>query len=524
MPNRLQKICTALLAISFRLPLTGQSTPIRTPTVSQTASRVLNRVRSSPLELRAFLETMPKGADLHTHLTGAVYAETLIHDAAEDQLCIKTDTMTLVSNEGTTRSMPPRPVCSANSEPVVDAFGNPDLYTSLIDAFSMRSFVPSAGISGHDHFFATFIRFGGIDGKIHLGEWLDELAKRAAAQNEQYLEIMETPDSKEAIRLGQELGWSGNLPATREALLTKGLRQNIETARKQLDEANRDRLQRERCSENGREPACTVRIRFLFQVLRAHPPERVFAQMLLGFELASVDPEVVGINLVMPEDWYLSMTEYHRQMEMLDYLHSAYPAVHISLHAGELAPGLVPPDGLKFHIREAVQLAHAERIGHGVDLMYERQPQQLLKEMAARHVMVEINLSSNDSILSIRGKNHPLPIYRAAHVPVALSTDDEGVLRIDLTREYERAVEDFGLSYEDLKNMARASIEHSFLPGTDLWLQADLFNRTAAACSGAPSGGDSPPESCAKFLHSSEKAQEEWELEKRFGKFEATIR
>jgi adenosine deaminase len=231
----------------------------------------------------------------------------------------------------------------------------------------------------------------------------------------------------------------------------------------------------------------------------------------------------VGINLVMPEDWYLPMREYHRQMEMFDYLHSAYPAVHISLHAGELAPGLVPPDGLKFHIREAVELGHAERIGHGVDVMYENQPQQLMKEMAARHVMVEVNLTSNDLILGVKGRTHPLPIYQAARVPVALSTDDEGVSRIDLTHEYQRAVEDFGLGYDDLKNMARTSIEHSFLPGTRLWRRMDLFSRTTPACSSAPIGSDNPPQTCATFLNGSEKAQQEWELEKRFRSFEAGI-
>ena len=31
-----------------------------------------------------------------------------------------------------------------------------NLYDALVDAFSMRSFVPSAGVSGHDHFFDTF--------------------------------------------------------------------------------------------------------------------------------------------------------------------------------------------------------------------------------------------------------------------------------------------------------------------------------------------------------------------------------
>ena len=54
--------------------------------------------------------------------------------------------------------------------------------------------------------------------------------------------------------------------------------------------------------------------------------------------------------------------------------------------------------------------------------------------------MVEINLTSNDGILGITAKNHPLANYRAAKVPVSLSTDDEGVSRSNLTTEYARAV------------------------------------------------------------------------------------
>ena len=64
----------------------------------------------------------------------------------------------------------------------------------------MRTFVPVTGDSGHDHFFATFDKFGGTD-KTHMGEWLDEVATRAAAQNEQYLELMDTPDFRSAAAL-----------------------------------------------------------------------------------------------------------------------------------------------------------------------------------------------------------------------------------------------------------------------------------------------------------------------------------
>jgi adenosine deaminase len=216
------------------------------------------------------------------------------------------------------------------------------------------------------------------------------------------------------------------------------------------------------------------------------------------------------------------MSEYHRQMLMLDYLHSVYPAVHITLHAGELAPGLVPPSGLRFHIREAVDLGHAERIGHGVDIMYEDQPQALLKEMADRRILVEINLTSNDVILGVNTNHHSLPVYRAAGVPVALSTDDEGVSRIDLTHEYTRAATDFNLGYLDLKNMARASLEHSFLPGPSLWQQPDTFTRTIPDCTGQPLGAANPTPKCLSFLRSSEKAAQQWELEHRYELFEST--
>jgi adenosine deaminase len=147
--------------------------------------------------------------------------------------------------------------------------------------------------------------------------------------------------------------------------------------------------------------------------------------------------------------------------------------------------------------------------------MYEDHAHALLKEMADKHIMVEINLTSNDVILGVRGKDHPLPIYLANHVPIAFSTDDEGVSRIDLTYEYVRAVQEFGLGYMDLKRSARTSIEHSFLAGEDLWEHEDNFTKMNAACTVKSST------KCAAFLESSSKARQEMELERRFQIFEA---
>ncbi len=486
-------------------------------TAEQRTARAFAAASKSPLALRVFLQGMPKGGDLHLHMSGGtVYSETLIRDAVQDGLCVKAATMTLFK---------PQDACGEGAAPAANALKDQNLYDAMVNAFSMRYFVPSSGISGHDQFFATFDRFEAL-GKSHDGEWVDEIATRAEEQNEQYIEAMYTPSFAHAAKLGYQIGWSGDsaedLKKTYDALLAGGLRDEIATDRQELDKMERMRARREHCGEQQAKPACSVKVLYLYQVLRGFPPEQVFAQTLLGFELASVDPRVVGLNFVMPEDGYLSMRDYHLHMKMLDYLHSIYPKVRMTLHAGELSPGMVAPEGLKFHIREAVERGHAERIGHGVDVMYEDRPHDLLQELAAKHIMVEINLTSNDVILGIKGKDHPLSLYRAAHVPVALSTDDEGVSRIDITHEYEKAVEEQGLGYLELKNMARASLEHSFIPGESLWAAPDNFTRRKAACSAPIAPLSKPASACAALLKSSDRAAEQWELEHRFTAFEAS--
>jgi len=489
-------------------------------TAGQRTARAYDAARANPLDLRAFLVRMPKGADLHYHLTGGIYAESFIRAAVEDGLCVNPAVHAFVRPAGAMQPAPAQPDCGAGNVPAAKAFADQNLYDALVDAFSMRSFVPSAGVSGHDHFFDSFGKFGGTSSR-HAGEWLDEIASRAASQNEQYVELMHTPDFSHTAQVAGEIGWRDDLAELRSELLAHGLRDDIAAASASRDEAEAARRKIEHCGEPRESPACKITIRYLYQVLRGFPKQQVFAQTLLGFETASADPRFLGINYVMPEDGRISMADYALQMKMVGFLHGLYPKVHISLHAGELAEGLVPPDGLCCHIRLAVEEAHAERIGHGVDVMHEDRPYELLKEMAAKHVMVEINLTSNDVILGVVGKDHPLPIYRKYRVPVALSTDDEGVSRIDLTHEYVRAAETYTLTYADLKQMVRTGLEHDFLPGESLWREPDVFSRPVAACAQDAPGAAKPSAACATFLKASEKAQQQWELERRFREFEA---
>ena len=498
-------------------------------TAEARAARAFEEARKQgPLTLRAFLFRMPKGADLHNHLSGAIYAESWIRAAGEDHLCVDTKTLAFIRPEagqykGDDQGKNFVPICKTGQIAAIDVPRNQHLYDDLIDSFSMRTFVPITAESGHDQFFVTFDRFGGTD-KKHMGEWLDEVATRAAAQNEQYLELMDTPDFKNAAALASRIGYDPNFVQYRQKLLDGGIKDSLPSISAALDRAEAERKQRERCGEADASAACSVKIRYIYQVLRGLPPEVVFAQVLLGFEAAAADPRWVGMNFVQPEDGYIAMRDYRLQMQMLDAIHGSYPGVHISLHAGELAPGMVPPEGLTFHIRLAVEQGEAERIGHGVDVMYEERPYELLKEMASKHVMVEVNLTSNDVILNIKGDDHPFEIYRRYGVPIALSTDDEGVSRIDLTHEYVRSAVTYPLTYRDFKKIVRTSLEHSFLPGTSIWQQStpETLDRPVAACA-SQLGQDTPIGECADLVQGSEKAQQQWELERRFHDFEASF-
>src|SRR5262249_32618870 len=153
----------------------------------------------------------------------------------------------------------------------------------------------------------------------HTGDAIAEAASRAAADHLQYLELMHTADDMLAAQLGTRLGWDDDFASMREKLLLGGLRDIVNSTRFTLD---RDELRMRsllHCGVAQAEPGCEMTIRYLYQVLRGLPKESVFAQIVLGFELASSDSRFVGLNLVMPEDWYVPMHDFDLHMKMLDY-------------------------------------------------------------------------------------------------------------------------------------------------------------------------------------------------------------
>lgn len=485
------RIAAAIFLCSFSA--WGQTSPIETK---------FAELRKSPPRLREFLYRMPKGADLHNHLSGAVYAESFLAAAARDGLCVDLKLLRLVTG------------CAEGQVPARTTQTDNLLSRSLIDAFSMRNFVPSAGQSGHDHFFAAFDRFAVVD----IGQFVAEVVQRAADQNESYLELMALAGAGPVANLGKATGLGDDFEATRRELEERGLPALVTAMRARVDLLDSARTRGLDCEHKPGSAACRVGVRYICQVLREFPPEQVFAQVMAGFALAASDPRVAAVNFVQPEDGIVSMRDYRLHMRMVEFARRVYPSVHVTLHAGEIWPGLVPPEGLQFHIREAVERGHAERIGHGTDVMFEKDAGGLLAEMKAKDIAVEISLSSSDLILGVRGDEHPFPVYRKFGVPVVLATDDEGVSRSNLTAEYERAVLTYHLNYGDLRQLVRNSLEFSFAPGMSYWRSAAYRAVVPACAAGRSSGG------CREYLARNEKARLEADLEDRFVEFEKAVR
>src|SRR5262249_596842 len=136
--------------------------------------------RDDRTALRAFLHRMPKGGDLHTHLSGAVYAERFIAWAAEQGLCVDLRNVVLAKSQ-----------CDgAAAVPVSDAIRDQTLYNRMVDAFSMRWFLPTPAVpTGHDEFFAAFEKFGTVSGSHFVDMTVDQL-KLYDSQNVQYVEFM----------------------------------------------------------------------------------------------------------------------------------------------------------------------------------------------------------------------------------------------------------------------------------------------------------------------------------------------
>jgi hypothetical protein len=488
---------TALFLVFCQLPVYPKEP--RSP-----AEMRFDELAQSPLELRSFLHEMPKGADLHYHLVGGSYAENLIRSGADKGSCIDVNKLA---------AAPPPCDSGRGLRPISNALHDADLNRKIIDAWSMRGFVADAGFTAHDQFFRTFGLFGNV---IDPGALVSEVSNRAAEQRIAYMELMIGLQTRAIDQIASTVTWTDDFAKMLDELSSLGIEQIVESAVRDVDQMEKEKTRILKCGQSAPEPGCNTEIRYLMTTIRTESPALVFAQTVFGFMLAKKDSRVVGINFVGPEDDLVALANYSLHMRMLSYLESKMPSVNVALHAGELTFGLVAPEQLRSHIREAVLTGGAQRIGHGVDVMYEDRPYELLHTLADRHIAVEIALTSNRLILGVAGMQHPFPVYRHFNVPLVITTDDEGVSRTDMTNELVIAVTSYGLTYSDVISLQRNSLEYSFLPGQSLWEETGNW-RLALPCRSSPK--DQPSSACLTLLKSSKKAEFEWNYERSLENF-----
>lgn len=437
---------------------------------------------------------MPKGGELHYHLAGGASAEGMIAIATRNNYCIDPKTWTVSD---------PSPVCHKSIN-IAEATKNKTLYNKILRAWTMQHFIPKH-MSAHDHFFASFFKFMPLVAD-YQAQLLAEIMQHAAEQNELYLEVMILPDNGQSANFAS-IG--NSMALLKNGKVQKNIQHTIAESRQLIQNA-RNLLN---CKDSSTLPACKLTVKFQYIVLREQPLDKLFAQALNGFAAASQSTDIVGVNLVQAEDGPISTRDYRAQMQIFERLHNTYPKVHIALHAGEITPDLVPPNELLYHIRDAIFTGHAERIGHGVDIASEHNPTELLNYMATKPIPVEINLTSNHTILNVSGIQHPLRYYLAHHVPVVLSTDDEGILRTDLTTQYVKAVTEHNLDYPTIKTINRNALTYSFLPGKSLW-EDPAKQIPVTECQILSSV------MCDKFIRNNFKAQLQRELENKLLTFE----
>ena len=461
-------------------------------------------IKHDPNALYAFFKSMPKGGELHYHLTGGAYPEVMLTLSSEGDYCFLQDSWRVEKNKVPCLGVPGS-VLSQNE----------DVYQQVLRAWSMKDFNFSGAETPHDHFFATFDKFHDV-AEDNSPQLLVDILSRAASQEVQYLEIMTMPRDPN-LKLP-----STNLEvkdfATRRASLlacpqfqaavgwiSNKAHQDLEAARNILG-----------CPKKPQQKVCQITVKFQYYALRAQPLNKVFEQALLGFLVAQKSPDFVGVNLVQAEDDLVALHDYNKQMQVFAFLHQQYPPVAIALHAGELDPQAVSPNALRFHIHDALYMGHALRIGHGVDIAHEDNAQNTLDYMHKHGIAVEINLISNAMILGVKGKQHPLNYYLAHQVPVVLSTDDEGIFRTDLTSQYVEAVVAHGLNYPAIKQINRNALTYSFLPGKSIWADPNTAVRVAA-CQSLLS------QRCMKFIGNNPKAKVQRQLETQLKQFETNI-
>lgn len=492
---------------------------------------LIGKTRNEQPDLAEALRLFPKGADIHNHLSGSISPESYIAMGVGEGACFGPDSK--VPEMYTLAAVSPDGRCGSGFKPL--AVAGEKERTRIMQSLSMYQFAYSDIQKGHDQFFATFGRFGALSGvSCNTGPMLAKLLQQSNRDNVSYVETMLSFQSQAVSTLARLLQQknpddgtyrsSANYPALYRDLIDSGLKDAVAGAQNDISQYVARTSALLRCAAADRDPACGVSYGFQSSVNRNSAKKdgtpdlaKIFTQTAFSMLLAATDSRVVGVNLLSGEDGANSMMSFDTQMQIFSYFHTLFPGVNIALHAGELTPCFIGANNpaLKDHLTGSLK-AGAKRIGHGVSFAFlgDSDKAEVAGLMKQNDALVEIMFTSNAQILGVAGDDHPFMQYARYGVPMAFSTDDEGVSYANYTDEWIYAFMKYGLSGDDLQRLGRESLQHSFIPGAPLWLDLRA-GKTVGQCAGVTPGIPDPPDKCREFLGASARAKAQWDYEAR---------
>jgi len=213
--------------------------------------------------------------------------------------------------------------------------------------------------------------------------------------------------------------------------------------------------------ERGRERGCRdfgLSVLWIFDAVRQFGPEA--GECVLELALKHRHRNVVGIGI--GGDERKGPPEDFRDV----YARARDAGLRLTCHAGETAG----PES----IWGALNIG-AERLGHVLSAWHDP---ELMAVLAERQVPVELCPTSNLRTRAISAMaDHPLRVYFERGLMVTLNSDDPAMFGATLTDEYALAQQQFDFSDEQLRELARNSLEASFLPAEQ---KLELLNRLDA--------------------------------------------
>ena len=189
-----------------------------------------------------------------------------------------------------------------------------------------------------------------------------------------------------------------------------------------------------------------IEVGLIITLVRHDPVEQARQVAEVAFE--RVDKGVVGFDLAGDEAKYNA-----RPFQPL-FKEAKQVGLGITVHAGEWASAA--------GVGHAIKELYADRIGHGIRSI---EDSHILKVVRDRQIALEVCLTSNlqTGVVYEMGQ-HPLMDLFDLGVPVTLNTDDPTVSNLTLTDEYEVAVNDLSVTYQDLRQFILNAARATFLP------------------------------------------------------------